>query len=422
MMHRPIVQIILLTALLLIGPIYAHERNHQDERNICGLSSAWSYDNDYEVQKKMVQTQKREESFIKYAKKFYPRAKARLGAIQDSSQKIPVFGSIVKKKIIDKDVENTFPKFSEPFAKWCNDKKLEYKASVAKASLETQETFADYNENSAFYGSQCFLLHMEVDVKQKYDVKTKKWIAPPAEEKRWTVIKFLYRGASAEIDSTKSDSTVVLFEKDFFLPGPTGNRIFFDDGWTPVVTKKELLSIGDSFGDSLAFVPFQVGGPLPINKYLRLKKKILIHLENGHFDSIPQLLDESIHYADTVHFLLYKQQFSEKEYYGLSFLTHRFDMILNKDRSRYYRPETVIYRQPSKIDNWIYENFDKHFNESRLDSALVNYDRHKNLIISRQYEKFKERYLLDHSGVTKKAMTLPAKVEMHELKAPKNKR
>lgn len=201
-----------------------------------------------------------------------------------------------------------------------------------------------------------------------------------------------------------------------------GNRIFFDDGWTPAITKKELLSVSDSFGDSLAFVPFQVGGPLPINKHLGLKK-ILAHLENGKFDSIPPLIDESMRYADTVHFLLYKRQFSEKEYYGLSFLTRRFDMILNKNRNRYYRPDAVVmYRSSSKIDKWIYENLDRYIDQSRLDSSLVNYDRREDLIISRQYEKFKERHLPDRSGVTRYKMNLPAKIEKYEVKRFKNKR
>lgn len=411
--------------LLLAGLAFAHESNHRGNRSICGLSSVWSYDTDEETQKKMAQSQKREDSFVKYAKKFYPRAKTRLNTVQDASQNAPVFGSIVKKKILDKDIEDVFPEYSESFAKWCNDKKQEYKANVAKASLETQETFEDYNEISTGFGSQCFLLHMVIDVKQKYDVETKKWIAPPPEEKRKTFFKFLYRGASAEIDSAKSDSAVALFEKDFFLPGPTGNRIFFDDGWTPVLTKKELLSVSDSFGDSLAFVPFQVGGPLPINKNLSLKKKILTHLENGEFDSIPPLIDESMHYADTVHFLLYRQLYSEKEYYGLSFLTRRFDMILNRDRSRYYRPETVVMHRPlSKIDKWIYENLDKHIDQTRLDSALIiaNYSRRADYIIREQYERFKERHLPNRSGVVRYVRDSDVKAVEYEVKLPKNKR
>ena len=132
--------------LLLAGLAFAHESNHRGNRSICGLSSVWSYDTDEETQKKMAQSQKREDSFVKYAKKFYPRTKARLNAVQDSSQNAPVFGSIVKKKILDKDIEDVFPEYSESFAKWCNDKKQEYKANVAMASLETQETFEDCNE------------------------------------------------------------------------------------------------------------------------------------------------------------------------------------------------------------------------------------------------------------------------------------
>lgn len=113
----------------------------------CGMSSVWFYDNDEEAQKKMAQSQKREDSFVKYAKKFYPRAKTRLNTVQDASQNAPVFGSIVKKKILDKDIEDVFPEYSESFAKWCNDKKQEYKVNVAKASsLEMQETFEDCNE------------------------------------------------------------------------------------------------------------------------------------------------------------------------------------------------------------------------------------------------------------------------------------
>lgn len=142
----------------------------------------------------MAQSQKREDSFVKYAKKFYPNAKAKLNAIQDSSQNIPVFGSIVKKKIPDKGVENVFPEYAEPFAKWCNDKKEEYKTNVSMASIEEQESFTDYNEISTRFGSQCFLLHLTIDVKQKYDAETKKWIVPSPEEKRKTIFKFLYRG------------------------------------------------------------------------------------------------------------------------------------------------------------------------------------------------------------------------------------
>ena len=185
------------------------------------------------------------------------------------------------------------------------------------------------------------------------------------------------------------------------------------------------MSVSDSFGDSLAFVPFQVGGPLPINKNLSLKKKILTHLENGEFDSIPPLIDESMHYADTVHFLLYRQLYSEKEYYGLSFLTRRFDMILNRDRSRYYRPETVVMHRPlSKIDKWIYENLDKHIDQTRLDSVLIiaNYSRREDYIIREQYERFKERHLPNRSGVVRYVRDSDVKAVEYEVKLPKNKR
>ena len=54
--------------LLLAGLAFAHDSNHRGNRSICGLSSVWSYDTDEETQKKMAQSQKREDSFVKYAK------------------------------------------------------------------------------------------------------------------------------------------------------------------------------------------------------------------------------------------------------------------------------------------------------------------------------------------------------------------
>ena len=49
--------------LLLAGLAFAHDCNHRGNRSICGLSSVWSYDTDEETQKKMAQSQKREDSF-----------------------------------------------------------------------------------------------------------------------------------------------------------------------------------------------------------------------------------------------------------------------------------------------------------------------------------------------------------------------
>ena len=68
---------------------FAYENFPRNERRLFdGLSSVWSYGKDEEAQKKMVQSQKREDSFVKYAKKFYPSARAR-----------PYFGVETAKKL-----------------------------------------------------------------------------------------------------------------------------------------------------------------------------------------------------------------------------------------------------------------------------------------------------------------------------------